>query len=92
MVGNSSDSPGPRTMTTVQCSECKKETQVPFQPTAGRPVYCRECFEKVRNRAGGAGGRGGGGFGGGRGRRPGATQAQKKTWTREDYPGYKNLL
>ena len=28
------------------CSECGKDTQVPFRPTAGKPVYCRECFQK----------------------------------------------
>jgi CxxC-x17-CxxC domain-containing protein len=30
------------TMTT--CSQCGRETTVPFKPTQGRPVYCRECF------------------------------------------------
>ncbi len=39
------------------CSECGKETQVPFQPTQGRPIYCRDCFAKHRpqrdNRGGG---------------------------------------
>ena len=37
-----------REMFTVVCDECGKETQVPFQPTEGRPVYCRECFEARR--------------------------------------------
>ncbi|MEI6796287.1 MAG: CxxC-x17-CxxC domain-containing protein [Methanomassiliicoccales archaeon] len=32
----------------VKCSECGKDTQVPFKPTEGRPVYCRECYEKRR--------------------------------------------
>lgn len=26
------------------CSECGKETQVPFKPTEGKPVYCRDCY------------------------------------------------
>lgn len=26
------------------CSICGKETTVPFRPTQGRPVLCRECF------------------------------------------------
>ncbi|TWT40430.1 hypothetical protein RAS1_41390 [Phycisphaerae bacterium RAS1] len=26
------------------CSACGKETQVPFKPIQGRPVYCRECY------------------------------------------------
>jgi CxxC-x17-CxxC domain-containing protein len=31
------------TMTT--CSACGKETTVPFKPTQGRPVFCKECFQ-----------------------------------------------
>ncbi|MCE5287078.1 MAG: zinc-ribbon domain containing protein [Pelosinus sp.] len=34
-----------REMFTTTCSECGVETQVPFNPTAGKPVYCRECFQ-----------------------------------------------
>lgn len=34
-----------REMFTVTCSGCGQETQVPFNPTAGRPVYCRDCFQ-----------------------------------------------
>ncbi|MDP2666115.1 MAG: hypothetical protein Q8P05_01275 [Candidatus Diapherotrites archaeon] len=26
------------------CSKCGKETQVPFQPRQGRPVFCRDCY------------------------------------------------
>ncbi|MEK6906521.1 MAG: CxxC-x17-CxxC domain-containing protein [Nanoarchaeota archaeon] len=26
------------------CSKCKKDCEVPFKPTEGKPVYCRECF------------------------------------------------
>ena len=37
-----------RQMYTVTCSECGKETQVPFEPRAGRPVYCSDCYHKVR--------------------------------------------
>jgi CxxC-x17-CxxC domain-containing protein len=33
---------------TVTCSECGIETQVPFEPRDGRPVYCRDCFETHR--------------------------------------------
>ena len=28
-----------------QCSACGKETTVPFKPTQGRPVFCKECFQ-----------------------------------------------
>ncbi len=34
------------------CSECGKETQVPFKPTPGKPVYCRDCFQKRGTRPG----------------------------------------
>jgi CxxC-x17-CxxC domain-containing protein len=37
-----------REMTKVTCSECGKETEVPFKPDGSRPVYCRECFMKHR--------------------------------------------
>ncbi len=38
----------PREMHTITCSDCGKEDQVPFKPTDGRPVYCRDCFAKHR--------------------------------------------
>jgi CxxC-x17-CxxC domain-containing protein len=34
-----------RVETTTTCSACGKETTVPFRPTQGRPVFCRECFQ-----------------------------------------------
>ena len=37
---------GPREMFNVKCSDCGVETQVPFKPTEGRPVYCRDCYQK----------------------------------------------
>jgi CxxC-x17-CxxC domain-containing protein len=37
---------GPREMHKAVCAECKKECEVPFKPTEGRPVYCKECFQK----------------------------------------------
>jgi len=37
-----------RVETTTTCSQCGKETTVPFRPTQGRPVYCRECFQQRR--------------------------------------------
>lgn len=39
------------TETEVTCSDCGKETTVPFEPTKGRPVYCKSCYEK-RQRGG----------------------------------------
>lgn len=37
-----------RTETRTQCSECGIETTVPFKPTQGRPVLCRQCFQLKR--------------------------------------------
>ncbi len=31
------------------CSNCGKETFVPFEPTPGRPVYCKECVAKIKS-------------------------------------------
>ena len=39
---------GPREMHKATCAECKKECEVPFKPTEGRDVYCKECFAKRR--------------------------------------------
>ena len=39
---------GPREMHKAVCAECGKECEVPFKPTEGRPVYCKECFMKRR--------------------------------------------
>ena len=40
-----------RSETRTTCSQCGKETTVPFKPTQGRPVYCRECFQQRRSAA-----------------------------------------
>lgn len=37
-----------RVETRTVCSACGKETTVPFKPTQGRPVFCRECFQQKR--------------------------------------------
>lgn len=41
----------PRQMYPAVCAECGKETEVPFEPREGRPVYCSECYAKVRNQS-----------------------------------------
>ncbi len=28
----------------IVCFQCGKDSELPFKPTAGRPVYCPECF------------------------------------------------
>ncbi|PKL72776.1 hypothetical protein CVV26_00440 [Candidatus Kuenenbacteria bacterium HGW-Kuenenbacteria-1] len=40
---------GPITMFRAICDECKKPCEVPFRPTAGKPVYCNDCFN-IRGR------------------------------------------
>jgi len=57
------------------CDNCGTATQVPFPPTAGRPVYCRDCFQSRKPQGGRSdhaprGGGGGGGGGGGSSRSP----------------------
>jgi CxxC-x17-CxxC domain-containing protein len=37
-----------RIETRTVCSQCGKDTTVPFRPTQGRPVLCRECFQQKR--------------------------------------------
>jgi CxxC-x17-CxxC domain-containing protein len=37
-----------RDMFPATCAACGKETQVPFEPRTGRPVYCSACYSKVR--------------------------------------------
>ena len=39
----------PRQMYSVTCADCGVQTEVPFEPRTGRPVYCRDCFERRRN-------------------------------------------
>jgi CxxC-x17-CxxC domain-containing protein len=38
-----------RQMYDAKCSECGKDTQVPFRPKEGLPVYCKECYFKKKN-------------------------------------------
>lgn len=39
---------GNRPLFKAVCSACGMETQVPFQPTGDRPVFCRDCFNSRR--------------------------------------------
>lgn len=39
---------GDRTMHKATCVDCGNECEVPFKPTEGRDVYCRECYRKHR--------------------------------------------
>jgi len=48
-TGNPGSAGAQRVETKTVCSQCGKETTVPFKPTQGRPVYCRECFQQRRS-------------------------------------------
>ena len=37
-----------RQMFPAVCAQCGKETEVPFQPREGRPVYCSDCYSKSK--------------------------------------------
>lgn len=39
---------GPREMHKATCAECGQECEVPFKPTEGKPVYCKECYRKKK--------------------------------------------
>ena len=39
---------GPREMHKAVCADCKQDCEVPFKPVEGKPVYCKECYQKHR--------------------------------------------
>jgi len=39
---------GEREYFAVLCSECGNQAQVPFRPRMDRPVYCSDCFRKIK--------------------------------------------
>lgn len=42
----------PRQMYDAVCAGCGVQTQVPFQPSGAKPVYCRDCFQASRSYSG----------------------------------------
>lgn len=32
------------------CDNCRRECEVPFRPTSGKPIFCSNCFESNQNR------------------------------------------
>ncbi len=42
----------PREYFTATCAACGGEARVPFEPKSDRPVYCSECFAKMREQQG----------------------------------------
>ncbi len=39
---------GRRQMFPAKCASCGKDTEVPFEPRGDRPVYCSDCYRKVK--------------------------------------------
>ncbi len=37
-----------RQMYPAVCAQCGKDCEVPFEPRDGRPVYCSECYSKMK--------------------------------------------
>ena len=37
-----------RQMFPAVCAQCGKNTEVPFEPREGRPVYCSDCYSTVK--------------------------------------------
>ncbi len=37
-----------RQMFPAVCAQCGKDTEVPFEPREGRPVYCRDCYSTAK--------------------------------------------
>jgi CxxC-x17-CxxC domain-containing protein len=50
-AGSAATGGGGREMYEAVCAECGAKTTVPFPPTSGRPVYCRDCFQTRRGNA-----------------------------------------
>jgi CxxC-x17-CxxC domain-containing protein len=45
--GEGGDKPE-RPMWDAVCAKCGNACKVPFEPTEGRPVYCRDCYQPKR--------------------------------------------
>jgi len=37
-----------RQMFAATCAECGRETEVPFEPRGDKPVYCSDCYSKIK--------------------------------------------
>lgn len=38
----------PREFFTATCANCGGDAKVPFEPKTDRPVYCSDCFARIR--------------------------------------------
>ncbi len=41
---------GPKEMHKAVCAGCQKDCEVPFKPSGDRPVYCKDCFTKQKEK------------------------------------------
>jgi CxxC-x17-CxxC domain-containing protein len=48
--GAGGDRGGDRQLFDATCTRCGTQTQVPFKPTPGRDVFCRDCFRSANPR------------------------------------------
>jgi len=50
---NTSSSINPhRQLYEITCAKCGKKDKVPFKPIEGRPLYCKSCYEGIKQGAG----------------------------------------
>jgi len=47
-TGYGSYSSRPRQMFAATCAQCGKDTEVPFEPRLDRPVYCSDCYTRIK--------------------------------------------
>lgn len=45
---NDRDRRGPAEMHQAVCDNCRKNCEVPFRPTSGKPIFCSDCFQSNR--------------------------------------------
>jgi CxxC-x17-CxxC domain-containing protein len=46
--GSSFGNRAQRQMFPATCAQCGKSTEVPFEPRGDKPVYCSDCYSKMR--------------------------------------------
>lgn len=42
-----------RTRTEIVCASCGQKAEVPFKPVQNKPVYCNDCFAKMKGNSSG---------------------------------------
>lgn len=75
---------GSRELHPARCSNCGTETMVPFVPTAGRAVLCRDCFRQQKPER--PGGSRQDRPGGNRPERPGGNRPERPSGSRPERP------